>query len=107
MGTERTLAQQDELYFLLALLNSRLLQKYVHVLHTAYKWVQPQIEQYVLADLPIPVRVSTEKEQIIKRAKLLMCACSKGTPVVELKESGELYEEQEQAICQLYQFALQ
>ncbi|MBV9227967.1 MAG: N-6 DNA methylase [Chloroflexi bacterium] len=99
--------QQDELYFLLALLNSRLLQEYVHVLHTAYKWVQPQIEQYVLASLPIPAIATTEKEQIIKRAKLLMCACSKVPSVVELQESGELYEEQEQAICELYRFALQ
>ena len=49
-------ANTDNLYFLLALLNSRLLQKYVYVLHTAYKWVQPQIEQHVLARLPVPGR---------------------------------------------------
>ncbi|HYT34136.1 MAG TPA: N-6 DNA methylase, partial [Ktedonobacteraceae bacterium] len=48
-------ANLDDLYFFLALLNSRLLQQYVYVLYTAYKWVQPQIEQHVLARLPIPL----------------------------------------------------
>ncbi|GCE17868.1 hypothetical protein KDK_16680 [Dictyobacter kobayashii] len=100
---------EDELYFFLALLNSRILQDYLYTLHTAYKWVQPQIEQYVLAQLPIPINVAyPEKVQIIDRAKLLMHACSKSSSVVELKaQSYELYEEQERAICALYQAALQ
>jgi hypothetical protein len=101
-----TPTQLDELYFLLALLNSRLLREYVYILHTAYKWVQPQIEQRVLAQLPIPILPSEEKEGIIERAKLLMHACSRVAPVVELEESNKLYEEQEHAICKLYEAAL-
>jgi len=99
---------EDDLYFLLALLNSRLLQQYVYVLHTAYKWVQPQIEQHVLMHLPIPtVATVTQKEQIVQRARLLMGACHELGPVVELKaQSEELYGEQEQAICVLYTNAI-
>lgn len=95
---------EDDLYFLLALLNSRLLQKYVYVLHTAYKWVQPQIEQHVLMHLPIPtIATITQKAQIVQRSRQLMTTCDELRPVVELKrESEELYAEQEQAICALY-----
>ena len=98
----------DELYFLLALLNSRLLQEYVYILHTAYKWVQPQIEQHVLAQLPIPIPTdSCAKAQIISRARLLIQACSEKEGVVALqREYNELYEEQERAICRLYTGAL-
>ena len=110
MARDLSDAHQDEndLYFLLALLNSRLLQQYVYVLHTAYKWVQPQIEQHVLTHLPIPtVATATQKEQIIQRSRLLMTTCDKLEPVVELKaESEELYAEQEQAIQALYADAL-
>ena len=99
---------EDDLYFLLALPNSRLLQQYVYVLHTAYKWVQPQIEQHVLMHLPIPtVATVTQKEQIVQRARLLMDACDESGPVVELKaQSEELYGEQERAICALYTDAI-
>ena len=98
---------QDDLYFFLSLLNSRLLRQYVYVLHTAYKWVQPQIEQHVLARLPIPIVTSNEKQQIIERAKLLARACSEIGPVVEWDEPVQnLYEEQERAICALYASAL-
>ncbi|GCE25710.1 hypothetical protein KDA_11940 [Dictyobacter alpinus] len=108
-STEQTFSAEDELYFLLALLNSRMLQEYIHILHTAYKLVQPQIEQHVLAHLPIPINTAyTEKEQIIDRAKLLMHACGETSSVVELKiQSLELYEEQERAICVLYENALE
>ena len=101
--------EEDELYFLLALLNSRLLQEYVYVLYTAYKWVQPQIEQHVLAGLPIPTRASArQKAQIIARARIIVNACSLAAPVVELKaQLSELYEEQERAIRALYEVALQ
>ncbi len=92
----------DDLYFVLALLNSRLLRQYVYVLWTAYKWVQPQIEQHVLACLPIPVVGEAEKARIVQRAKLLVEACAEGASVVEL----ELYEEQEHAIQALYQNVL-
>jgi hypothetical protein len=79
----------------------------VYVLHTAYKWVQPQIEQHVLASLPIPHVDAAEKVAIIQRAKLLMHACSTLPTVVELKkQTRELYEEQERAICTLYDAAL-
>lgn len=100
---------EDDLYFLLALLNSRLLQQYVYVLHTAYKWVQPQIEQHVLMHLPIPTAATiNQQEQIVQRSRLLMTTCDKLGPVVELKaESEELYAEQEQAICALYTAALE
>jgi len=98
---------QDDLYFFLSLLNSRLLRQYVYVLHTAYKWVQPQIEQHILARLPIPIIASNEKQQIIERAKLLARACSEIDPVVEWDEPVQnLYEEQERAICALYASAL-
>jgi hypothetical protein len=110
MACDLSDAHQDEndLYFLLALLNSRLLQQYVYVLHTAYKWVLPQIEQHVLTHLPIPtVATATQKEQIIQRSRLLMTTCDKLEPVVELKaESEELYAEQEQAIQALYAEAI-
>jgi len=100
--------QEEELYFLLALLNSRLLQEYVYILHTAYKWVQPQIEQHVLAQLPLPIPVDIcEKAQIIERARLLVQACSEKNAVEGLRgECNELYEEQEWAIRALYTTAL-
>ncbi len=102
------LVPQDEnelkLYFLLALLNSRLLQRYVYVLHTAYKLVQPQIEQHVLARLPIPTVAPERQHDIAMRAQQIMLACSDTTPVVELKQ--QLQEEQERAICALYEYAL-
>ena len=94
----------NELYFLLALLNSRLLQQYVSVLYTAYKWVQPQIEQRVLTHLPIPTLETSEKASISQRAQALMSACSEMKPVVELsKHYKQMYEEQELAICALYE----
>ena len=98
------LSSQDTLYFLLALLNSRLLQRYVFVLHTAYKLVQPQIEQHVLARLPIPTVAPERQHDIAMRAKQIMLACSDANPVVELKQ--QLQEEQERAICALYEYAL-
>ena len=102
-------AQHDEndLYFLLALLNSRLLQQYVYVLHTAYKWVQPQIEQHVLTHLPIPtIATMMQKEQIVQRSRLLMTTCDELGPIGELQTESEEYAEQEQAICALYADAI-
>ncbi len=106
----------DDLYFFLALLNSRLLREYVYVLHTAYKWVQPQIEQHVLARLPVPLTGAAEKREIIERARRLMEllslmeqeeSCSQGRAVVELKQQWQgFYEEQERAIVTLYAAAL-
>ncbi len=97
----------DQLYFFLALLNSRLLREYVYVLHTAYKWVQPQIEQCVLATLPIPIVGSEYQQPIIERAKSLEHACSLSGPVVEWNEHiTSMYEEQERAICALYDSVL-
>ena len=96
-------SDEDSLYFFLALLNSQLLRDYTYILHTAYKWVQPQIEQHVLARLPIPIAAWEERQQIIERAKSLVCACSKSGAVVEWNEDiTRLYEEQERAICALY-----
>jgi TaqI-like C-terminal specificity domain len=93
----------DQLYFFLALLNSRLLREYVYVLHTAYKWVQPQIEQRVLASLPVPIVKPEHQQQIIEMAKSLEHACSSSGPVVEWDEHiTSMYEEQERTICALY-----
>lgn len=95
--------QLDTGYFLLALLNSRLMRAYVHHLHTAYKLVQPQIEQGVLARLPVPWGKPDERQEIITRAKTLERACGQGPPVVEWNEHlTTLYEEQERAIGALY-----
>ena len=97
----------DQLYFFLALLNSRLLREYVYVLHTAYKWVQPQIEQRALASLPVPIVRPEEQQQIIEQAKALVNACSSLGPVVEWSEHiTSMYEEQERAICALYDSVL-
>jgi hypothetical protein len=99
--------EADDLYFFLALLNSRLLREYVYILHTAYKWVQPQIEQSVLARLPIPIVETEERQQIIELSKRLICACSAEDPVVEWKQTiHSMYEEQEYAIRRLYASAL-
>jgi restriction endonuclease TaqI-like protein len=97
----------DQLYFFLALLNSRLLREYVYILHTAYKWVQPQIEQRVLASLPVPIIKQEHQQQIIERAKSIEHACSRSSPVVEWNEHiTSMYEEQERAICALYDSVL-
>ena len=94
---------EDSLYFFLALLNSRLLSDYVYVLHTAYKWVQPQIEQNVLARLPVPIVQTEERQKIIDLSKLLVHACSVEDAVVEWKRPiSSIYEEQERAIRMLY-----
>ncbi|MBV9691699.1 MAG: N-6 DNA methylase [Ktedonobacteraceae bacterium] len=96
-----------QLYFLLALLNSRLLREYVYVLHTAYKWVQPQIEQYVLARLPIPLVTAEKRTEISRRARQLLLVYAEISSVVELKEhSHTLYEELELVIRGLYEDAL-
>ncbi len=93
----------DQLYFFLALLNSRLLRKYVYVLHTAYKWVQPQIEQRVLANLPVPIVTSEYQQDIIEQAKSLVHACSSLGAVVEWDEHiTHMYEELECSIYALY-----
>jgi SAM-dependent methyltransferase len=104
--TENT--SEDDLYFFLALLNSRLLYEYVYSLHTAYKWVQPQIEQSVLARLPIPLVAAAERRHIIQLSRILMDACSEADPVVEWKQDMYriYYEEQERAICALYETVL-
>jgi SAM-dependent methyltransferase len=99
---------EDDLYFFLALLNSRLLGEYVYTLHTAYKWVQPQIEQSVLAYLPIPLVEAAERRHIIQLSRLLVDACSGGDRVVEWNQDiyRIYYEEQERAIDALYESLL-
>lgn len=97
----------DQLYFFLALLNSRLLREYVYVLRTAYKWVQPQIEQRVLATLPVPLVEPERRQPIIKQAKALVHACSSLGSVVEWDgHITSMYEELERAICALYDSVL-
>jgi len=93
----------DTYYFLLALLNSRLLRAYVYHLHTAYKLVQPQIEQTVLAQLPVPWGERAAQARISSGARELEDACSRTGPVVEWDEHITfLYERQERAIRALY-----
>ncbi len=97
----------DQLYFFLALLNARLLREYVYALHTAYKMVQPQIEQRVLASLPVPLVKLEEQQQIIEKSKALVRTCSSSGPVVEWSEHiTRMHEELERAICALYDSAL-
>ncbi len=94
-------------YFLLALLNSRLLGDYVYHLHTAYKLVQPQIEQAVLAHLPIAWGTVSQRQEIAERARRLAQACSEAGPVVEWEQDLLfLYEEQERAVRALYTAAI-
>ncbi|HYA99266.1 MAG TPA: N-6 DNA methylase [Ktedonobacteraceae bacterium] len=100
-------ANVDQLYFYMALLNSLLLREYVYILHTAYKMVQPQIEQRVLASLPVPLVKAQAQQAIIERSRALVHACSGSGPVVEWNEHiTALYEEQERDICALYDSAL-
>jgi SAM-dependent methyltransferase len=97
----------DNAYFLLALLNSRLLRAYVYHLHTAYKLLQPQIEQGVLARLPIPWGTLEERHVISERARELERICSLADPVVEWDEQlTALYEEQERAVDALYRLCM-
>jgi SAM-dependent methyltransferase len=67
-------SKSDQLYFFLALLNSRLLREYVYALHTAYKMVQPQIEQHVLASLLF--HLCGKSSEIIEQSKALVQASS-------------------------------
>jgi hypothetical protein len=98
---------RETYYFLLALLNSRLLGGYVYHLHTAYKLVQPQIEQAVLARLPIAWGTASERREIAERARALAQACSEADPVVEWEQDLLLlYEEQERAVRALYAAAI-
>lgn len=93
----------DTCYFLLALLNSRLLSSYVYYLHTAYKLVQPQIEQGVLARLPVAWDSVSARLEIAERARALAQACSQIAPGEAWGESVRaLYEEQERAVGALY-----
>jgi hypothetical protein len=94
--------QEDSLYFLMALLNSRLLREYVYMLHTAYKWVQPQIEQHVLACLPIPIIENDEAHEIIAHTKQLREAYSSGDTSGD-RQTASLYEEIEHGVCRLYE----
>ncbi|MGH2506869.1 MAG: N-6 DNA methylase [Ktedonobacteraceae bacterium] len=97
----------DTYYFLLALLNSRLLREYVVHLHTAYKLVQPQIEQGVLARLPVAWGEPEGRQKIATRARALEQACSNTRAVVEWGQHLTfLYEEQEHAIRGLYAAAV-
>ncbi len=50
--------------YVLALLNSRLLRGYLWLYHTAYKLVQPQIEQDALARVPVPLVSLAQQREI-------------------------------------------
>ena len=97
----------DLLYYLLALLNSDLLRNYVYVLYTAYKLVQPQIEQHVLASLPIPSLSTLYYTEIVQQAKAMMDACDACDNVIEWKQKKiPLHADLERAILAMYQHAL-
>ncbi len=59
------------LSFLVALLNSRLLRGYLWLHHTAYKLVQPQIEQEALARLPMPLAAPAQQQELAALADQL------------------------------------
>jgi hypothetical protein len=69
--------------------------------------VQPQIEQRVLASLPVPIVKPEEQQHIIEQAKALVNACSGSGPVVEWSTYiTRMYNEQERSICALYDSVL-
>ncbi|HET8912471.1 MAG TPA: N-6 DNA methylase [Ktedonobacteraceae bacterium] len=98
----------DDLYFFMALLNSRLLRTYIYLQHTAYKLVQPQIEQHVLARLPVPAVIRRrDVKRISELAQELRSACDARGSVVEWQvESHHLFEKLEGAISVLYRTLL-
>jgi SAM-dependent methyltransferase len=60
--------------YLLALLNSRLLRGVLWLLYTAYKLVQPQIEQGTLARLPVPLLPAPAQQELANLAAQLRLA---------------------------------
>jgi hypothetical protein len=90
-------------YYLLALLNSRLLRDYIYYLSTAYKLVQPQIDLTALAHLPIAWGYPLQQLDIATRAREIERACTiAGNGIEWDQRTTDYYEEQEQAICALY-----
>jgi SAM-dependent methyltransferase len=71
LKTARYTAAQCSLGYLLALLNSRLLRGYLWLHHTAYKLVQPQIEQEALAPIPIPLAAPAQQAELAALADQL------------------------------------
>jgi len=55
--------------YLLALLNARLLRRALWLHHTAYKLVQPQIEQEALARLPVPLAQPAPQQELATLAE--------------------------------------
>jgi hypothetical protein len=72
------------------------------MLHTAYKWVQPQIEQHILAWLPIPIIENDEAHEIIAYTKQLREAYSSGDTSGD-RQTASLFEEIEHGVCRLYE----
>lgn len=90
-------------YYLLALLNSRLLRDYIYYLTTAYKLVQPQIDLAALAHLPIAWGYPRQQLEIATRAREIERACTRAGYGIEWDQRmADYYEEQEQAIYALY-----
>ncbi len=63
-----------ELAYLLALLNARLLRGALWLWYTAYKLVQPQIEQGALARLPVPLFPAAARQELAALAADLRLA---------------------------------
>jgi glutamine phosphoribosylpyrophosphate amidotransferase len=69
--------------------------------------VQPQIEQHVLARLPIPGLDSDEKHEIIACAKQLKEMYSQiDASLLRSREILGMYEQIEHAVCMLYRRVL-
>jgi predicted RNA methylase len=96
--------------YLLALLNSCLLRGYLWLHHTAYKLVQPQIEQEALAHLPIPLAAPEQQAELAALAgHLRACyqerdgrACENEAAWVQLHQTiTDLYERLDASIARL------
>ena len=97
---------QSSLAYLLALLNSRLLRGYLWLHHTAYKLVQPQIEQEALARLPVPLATLAQQEALAALAEQLQ-QCYQERDELALKTASACANEAawiqlEQTIADLY-----
>lgn len=81
--------------YLLALLNSRLLRGYLWLHHTAYKLVQPQIEQEVLARLPLPLAAPAQQQELAALADQLRQHCQQRDALALVKrQKGNAAHEQ-------------
>jgi len=77
---------EADLFVVLALLNARLLRAYLRLTHTRYKLVQPQIEQHVLGDLPLPALADAD----VRALRYLAQQLHEGYRELECRERGSV-----------------